>query len=1207
MSANEYKHKVLTIKLCMEPPSTLKKTETNISNPASGDWDKNLASLLSKITKKFKFLKNMDESEWSISINNTIIDKSNSTQLKQILSLIPPIPVVEITKTVNGEDSYVISVHYEGKTFDYEIVKDDDESEWDEEIYQELQAAIRKEFKLECAFGLYQDIEGNHVDIDDSVDIADAFDEIESGAKQLLHLFVKVDKSNVDSNTFKLIYDNNSFEWKPANVDNDDEKLWQENYNVLLSDIKAKYEVNNIQLQQIDNLVDIEDAEELMEAWKELVSDEENNVLEIKISGDLVPNEGDGDYTKQEEGAITDVAEEKPFNTELSQQKLKEYKEWFHNILGLPEYYNQFVEAGYQDLSFFDEDIDEDELINDIGIRKKPHRKKILKEIKRLLQMRKLGVDQLQGADVEKDSIVQHLAPNSNDKSIKSLLKESESVVIDEIKDPGTNDRKHDFDDDEKQEMDDTNTTEYQEEEKKMTMEEALSSLGSKIGGLPEEKQKLCYKTIKSMKEQAQPDDEDAAAQFQVMLGPISEQESAKFIDCVVGFLKILGYSVSTNPSTAKHMFEIKGKSTKATLSEVSSKFRHLVDAMQDPSTNVYQDLKLKIPKDSKVREHETGIYDTQFIIFELAQILMENQQTSLVNKTVLYPQNLERFINFLSPESSKNLCKDIYFDKLEPLEVSSIGLFGSREEVLNMLIKYNTISKTLYDTLIKDETNEYIQSGIHALLPINLQENKQNIKKWDHVIYFFYWSLPNSFDMNKMKAVRKMRKDPSCLLSRVLYEISSTVCIQVSSAELNDFGVMKTELMDSKEDDDDDDDDGIETITFKLEETKENHIMCHDADTSKISLKTYSKKHSANCGDLFLLNGINLSGYVRLFTQKARTVQDPKIWTHSSKKKLYEKIKLLDAKWTIKWDAYFSNGNDQKYMVVESILPQKYQQYVTKRRELRRQKTKELNDGVLEMDAESKLEYRSKLILQEYFNLYIRRCKSLHNQLTKIVNELDNQLENDLYSVLDYIDMEYKELSLGYDIDYNERYWRNKILSELIDGIDLTLSIHSREIGKIHKYYEKAVKDIKSRKKPKLNSEKSLGGRVWNNVKHAFVDADEDEIILAQMTKNEWEQYIQSLIDHEFQKAKRLIFKQNNVTIQHWLDKFERKYRKYKNKVYNSFLSKYTIKNNIKSKITKEYQQKQNKLEMDCLKKSMKELTDITNAQIVSLTQTVE
>ena len=216
------------------------------------------------------------------------------------------------------------------------------------------------------------------------------------------------------------------------------------------------------------------------------------------------------------------------------------------------------------------------------------------------------------------------------------------------------------------------------------------------------------------------------------------------------------------------NFYIITGQAKIELLQEVSSKYHHLVNAMQNPTIDIYQELNIKIPSKSCIKHHETGIYDNQFIIFELAQILMENQQSSLVNKTVLNPDNLERFINFLKPGSSKKLCKNIYFEKLKSLKVASIGLFGSREEVLNMLTNFDAISVTLCNKLIDKECKD-ISAGIHAILPTKLQK-EDNIKSWDGTIYLFYWSLLNSFNMNKMKAVKYMRKDPACLLSRVCF-----------------------------------------------------------------------------------------------------------------------------------------------------------------------------------------------------------------------------------------------------------------------------------------------------------------------------------------------------------------------------------------------------------------------------------------------------
>eukprot|EP01084_Bolivina_argentea_P312020 540159_1 len=115
------------------------------------------------------------------------------------------------------------------------------------------------------------------------------------------------------------------------------------------------------------------------------------------------------------------------------------------------------------------------------------------------------------------------------------------------------------------------------------------------------------------------------------------------------------------------------------------------------------------------------------------------------------------------------------------------------------MLLKYESISKTLYNVLIDDHEHKYISSGVHAILDVNYQKtsNKLDKSNVNKIIYLFYWPLPSSFqlkdnDIEVAKQLKKMKRDPSCLLSRVLHEISITVCIPVHAQELKDFGPMK-------------------------------------------------------------------------------------------------------------------------------------------------------------------------------------------------------------------------------------------------------------------------------------------------------------------------------------------------------------------------------------------------------------------------------
>eukprot|EP01083_Nonionella_stella_P203949 743804_1 len=115
---------------------------------------------------------------------------------------------------------------------------------------------------------------------------------------------------------------------------------------------------------------------------------------------------------------------------------------------------------------------------------------------------------------------------------------------------------------------------------------------------------------------------------------------------------------------------------------------------------------------------------------------------------------------------------------------------------------------------------------------------------------------MNRSFNMNKMKAVKYMRKDPSCLITRVLYEISSTVCIQVSLAELTDFGLTYEIDENGKETKQDQPDEKTskksrkkkrrkkragrrQKLNFEVEETKENMVMCNNCKTFEEQLKT--------------------------------------------------------------------------------------------------------------------------------------------------------------------------------------------------------------------------------------------------------------------------------------------------------------------------------------------------------------------------------
>eukprot|EP01084_Bolivina_argentea_P289466 497085_1 len=88
-----YRHTILQLKCSIN--STSEKS-VKIRLPSHNNWTKNLESILVRIPKRFKFLQNINESEWVLSINGTIISKQEPRHFGQLLSMVPPLATVQI-------------------------------------------------------------------------------------------------------------------------------------------------------------------------------------------------------------------------------------------------------------------------------------------------------------------------------------------------------------------------------------------------------------------------------------------------------------------------------------------------------------------------------------------------------------------------------------------------------------------------------------------------------------------------------------------------------------------------------------------------------------------------------------------------------------------------------------------------------------------------------------------------------------------------------------------------------------------------------------------------------------------------------------------------------------------------------------------------------------------------------------------------------
>eukprot|EP01083_Nonionella_stella_P225642 801983_1 len=289
-------------------------------------------------------------------------------------------------------------------------------------------------------------------------------------------------------------------------------------------------------------------------------------------------------------------------------------------------------------MSYLDATIGDQDLIEDVGITVQSHRETILNAIKSLLQP-----PVRPETNNQQEKPPQELKANESNESDDDAEVSHAINIVDELVDLGSTIGR--FPESEKKKCFDI--LEYI-----LHLDEITVINEPKVVGFKEQEAKAVDVDEEDMKLKGDDMSEEevtivptAASKLEEILNPISQDKSAKFIDCVQSFLRIIGFQADYLENKG---FEIKGAADLDSLNEVGPNFYKLSNAMQKPKMNVYQQLNIRIPNDGSVVKHKSGLYDNEFITFLLPQIVMENQQSSLVNKVTLDPAHLERFINFL-------------------------------------------------------------------------------------------------------------------------------------------------------------------------------------------------------------------------------------------------------------------------------------------------------------------------------------------------------------------------------------------------------------------------------------------------------------------------------------------------------------------------------------------------------------------------------
>lgn len=96
MTFTDHIHKIVRLQ-CLIRSQDEKPIKVKLQKPLN-DWNKNLTFLSARITKKFQFLAQISDDQWTLSLNGVIVDKNDPHHFGEIISRIPPIPTIDIVR-----------------------------------------------------------------------------------------------------------------------------------------------------------------------------------------------------------------------------------------------------------------------------------------------------------------------------------------------------------------------------------------------------------------------------------------------------------------------------------------------------------------------------------------------------------------------------------------------------------------------------------------------------------------------------------------------------------------------------------------------------------------------------------------------------------------------------------------------------------------------------------------------------------------------------------------------------------------------------------------------------------------------------------------------------------------------------------------------------------------------------------------------------
>ncbi|KAI0751604.1 hypothetical protein C8Q80DRAFT_1158354 [Daedaleopsis nitida] len=203
-----------------------------------------------------------------------------------------------------------------------------------------------------------------------------------------------------------------------------------------------------------------------------------------------------------------------------------------------------------------------------------------------------------------------------------------------------------------------------------------------------------------------------------------------------------------------------------------------------------------------------------QFIpgLYRILDLIYEQSSSGLVDKIIIEQDSLGRLVNSLCPHAYSSITK-VDFTALDTVEVKPIGLYGSKQAIVDFLRSKSTVTEETATAMLHSTDNSVDGRKRPSLRP------GLYVLQGENGLYVIYWPEDLTWDDNAPSSVRRNR----ITFMRYLKQITDQVVCLLSDEHAQAI-VWRDDIGNSEDDDDREDEDDDRLFSFEVSKTHEQN-----------------------------------------------------------------------------------------------------------------------------------------------------------------------------------------------------------------------------------------------------------------------------------------------------------------------------------------------------------------------------------------------